>query len=423
MKSLYLLVVILIGALSIQGQCGFTMFNTLIGPCNDTTNNYQIDGYTEFTNAPASGQLIIEDTYSGIFQSFNAPFTSPTNYLITGLNSNGQSSIMRAYFSADTSCSIQIPYTAPASCICTTTAGTTSVVMSGSSLNSYILCDGDQVNIGSNNDYVIPTGANPGIGYLLYNCLPDPLNNDPMGDPCLVGILTNLPSFSETNLAGSSTGIVGATLSGGAPLPNNTIWFVPMTFNDYIGFSYNPTCVDLGPAIEVTYLNPIELSPIDTISGQVTVTVTGGYEEFFGGDYTITNNGSGTLSSTLVDSSGSDFIISGLNTGDVWDVSVSDSNGCYVSMADTANFVVGISEVLLKLSLYPNPVHEVLNIEFHSTINGSVQILNILGEVAKEVKVSRSSISLDLSELSDGQYVVGVIQSGRPISYARFIKN
>src|SRR5690606_19922309 len=70
----------------------------------------------EFTDPPTTGQLIIEDC-NGNQDVFNAPFTSPTNYTITGQTANGLPCDVTAYFTDDVACTQTINYTAP-QCLC-----------------------------------------------------------------------------------------------------------------------------------------------------------------------------------------------------------------------------------------------------------------------------------------------------------------
>ncbi len=88
-------------------------------------------------------------------------------------------------------------------------------------------------------------------------------------------------------------------------------------------------CFAMGTPIEITYLNPITTSEVtDCGSGTVNVNVSGGFPEFFTGNYNLTNTGSGTLSATTINNSGGSVIISGLINGDAYNLSITDENGC-----------------------------------------------------------------------------------------------
>jgi hypothetical protein len=85
------------------------------GVCNPATNSYTLTGYVFFANAPTTGTLTVSITGGGS-QVFNAPFTSPQAYSITGQTSDGVSHTVSAVFSAATSCTANATYTAPVSC-------------------------------------------------------------------------------------------------------------------------------------------------------------------------------------------------------------------------------------------------------------------------------------------------------------------
>ncbi|NGF75261.1 hypothetical protein G5B10_05175, partial [Fluviicola sp. SGL-29] len=82
-------------------------------PSNCTTGNqYSISGQIAFTAAPPTGTLTVTSSCGGT-QIFNAPFTSPLSYNLTGLIANGATCTVTAAFSA-VPCSITQNYTAPA---------------------------------------------------------------------------------------------------------------------------------------------------------------------------------------------------------------------------------------------------------------------------------------------------------------------
>jgi gliding motility-associated-like protein len=117
-------------------NCNSTQAYTAPAPCTTTTCNissvtatpgacsnsaYGLTGNITFTNPPASGTLTVTST-SGGTQTFNAPFTSPLAYNITGQPANGGSNTVTATFSADGACTNTASYTAPPACGCAVTA-------------------------------------------------------------------------------------------------------------------------------------------------------------------------------------------------------------------------------------------------------------------------------------------------------------
>ncbi|MFK8162763.1 MAG: hypothetical protein AB8H12_09905, partial [Lewinella sp.] len=93
--------------------CGVTI-TALPGECNALTNEYTVTGDLAFTTEPNTGTLTV--TIDGETQVFNAPFTSPQAYSISGLPSDGGSHTASVVFSADGNCANTVDYTAPADC-------------------------------------------------------------------------------------------------------------------------------------------------------------------------------------------------------------------------------------------------------------------------------------------------------------------
>ena len=423
MRILATTILLTISSLSAYSQCVITQLDIFISACSSSTNDYTVTGDVDFINAPATGQLIVIDVFSGAFETFNAPFTGPLLFTIPGLNSNGQQSSIEAYFTANTACDVTINYNAPPSCGCSSFAGTVSGNIIGNGVNSYILCDGDEINVFSNNDYVLPISIGPGIGYLLYDCAPDALNNDPMGDTCMFSPFSGMSSFTDSNIGGASNGTLGTVVNSGGYAPNNTLWFVPITYTDNLSNSYDPTCVDLGPPIEVVYLNPISIDEaVDSINGTVTVVVSGGYSEFYSGQYHVTNNGAGTISSATVDSSGGSFQISGLTGGSIWDYTVLDDNGCSVFSSGSLPGSLEINEKVLDYSLSPNPSKDFININFQLNFEGTASVVNQLGEIICKVDIKGNTVQLNVQNLDSGVYFIKVESNGNSYPAKRVIK-
>ena len=90
--------------------CDMTTITT--GTTCDLAGDFEVAGSIIFTNPPATGTLTITSTHGGN-QVFNAPFSSPTSYAISGLSSDGSAGSVTATFSDDGTCSYTGNYTAP----------------------------------------------------------------------------------------------------------------------------------------------------------------------------------------------------------------------------------------------------------------------------------------------------------------------
>jgi gliding motility-associated-like protein len=94
--------------------CNIDNFTANIGAC--VGGVYETTGTVEFSNAPTTGQLIVEDC-DGNQAIMNPPFTSPFNYTIPGQDPDGGPCDVTVYFTDDLACTNTIPYVAP-TCAC-----------------------------------------------------------------------------------------------------------------------------------------------------------------------------------------------------------------------------------------------------------------------------------------------------------------
>lgn len=109
---------------SVMSPCSITNATAIPSACTPGPNTYSVSGSATFANAPTTGTLVITDQQTGISQTLNAPFTSPLNYNLAGLTSDGISHTIQCAFSADQFCAYNATYTAPAACnSCTAEAG------------------------------------------------------------------------------------------------------------------------------------------------------------------------------------------------------------------------------------------------------------------------------------------------------------
>ncbi|MFM1875569.1 MAG: hypothetical protein RL266_1306 [Bacteroidota bacterium] len=298
-----------------------------------------VDGTIEFNAAPATGTIVVEIFDGTSTQSTNIqpPFNSPEAWQVTGLDPAAASYVITYYFSDFPTCE----QTQVIICGCAASGGTTTATIVGDGQNEFVLCDGDQLDIVSNNDFTFPDDEGPlvdGNGnvfpyqpaytYLVYGCPPTP-GLFPGSDPCLAGIVPSNGSMSDINDANSIF-----SLFPPGSLPDNQLYYVPVTLYHYdpIAPAYivNANCWALGPVTTVNYLPEIvtNVTP-DCQTNTVTVTISGGYPEVFGGNFTASNLLPATANfvSSTTGNNGS-FVIENLQDGDNYSFDISDENGC-----------------------------------------------------------------------------------------------
>ncbi len=320
-------------------QCLISNFTLVQNSCDPANNTYNINGIVEFISAPSTGQLIVQ-TCEGNQVTFNAPFTSPINYAINGLNPSNSNCNVTAYFSADLTCTSNITYVAPPPCECNANAGTFAANITGDSQNNYILCFGDQVNINSNNDFTYPeinafstVAYNPDIWYLAFSCLPTiGPPDDIVQDGCILGVVEESQNLSDVNDLSFINSFPAGTFV------NNTVYYVPITMYDVTTNTYSstiagsgdPNCYDLGEVFSVTYLPEITSNVVENCSaGTVSVTLNGGAPQIYGTAFSISNLQPATASINFTSvNNGGTVTISNLQNGDNYSFDVTDANGC-----------------------------------------------------------------------------------------------
>lgn len=325
-----------------QPPCNMDFFQVFIGPCQGATNTFQASGQAQFSNPPAGGQLIIEasngvTTYDTVI---NPPFISPQTWSITNqIPANGGPVTYSVYFTAVPGCSNGLIANAPAGCGCAAQIGTFTANLIGSGATDYVLCFNDEFTLTATGGFNPPGIANnppgppynPGIGYLVYTCLPTiglipTALEDVSDDPCLLGVIGSGNSFSSLNDLGIPP------YAGGV---NNTLYYVPITLYDQVGLFYsyvntNIPCYELGPAYAVQYLPEIVTNSVpDCMTGSVTVTVNGGLPQLDGSQYTASNLQPLTASFVnTTTANGGTIVIDGLQNGDMYSFDIVDDNGC-----------------------------------------------------------------------------------------------
>lgn len=199
------------------------------------------------------------------------------------------------------------------------------------------LCKNDSVSIIHNGDFKLsgdPKPATPpGIGYIMYKCLP----KGPTG-PALSNILTDLCLLDKAAVGGTFTskteglwmvkekingdltffnqGQLQASFNSGGPV---SYWFAPATLDDFDGKKYETStgstvagaCVNVNitEAIQVTYLNPIVVEEVTKnclINNCVSrIVVKGGLPEFNSSSYTkisIINKNNANIKGKIISS-------------------------------------------------------------------------------------------------------------------------
>ena len=92
----------------------------------------------------------------------------------------------------------------------------------------------------------------------------------------------------------------------------------------------------------------------------------------------------------------------------VYAVQVTNSYGCVIT-SDMITVNVGVEEIALEdqLNIYPNPVTDVLNVQWNNTTEtATLSIHDLSGRLVLSERVANGNAVLDLSNLSSGNYIL-----------------
>lgn len=74
-----------------------------------------------------------------------------------------------------------------------------------------------------------------------------------------------------------------------------------------------------------------------------------------------------------------------------------------------------------KVAIYPNPSNGVINVQYNDIPVSNIDVVNVLGQIVKSVKIdsskSETSQSIDLSGNSNGLYIINVSTNETSSSY------
>ena len=88
-------------------------------------------------------------------------------------------------------------------------------------------------------------------------------------------------------------------------------------------------------------------------------------------------------------------------------------------------YEVGIKEMFnpaVKLSVYPNPSKERINIQIAKETNGTAIIYDYLTRKVGEYPIYGTQIDVDVSNYATGSYLINIMENGKVITTGRFVK-
>ncbi|MFA9219557.1 MAG: T9SS type A sorting domain-containing protein [Sediminibacterium sp.] len=101
----------------------------------------------------------------------------------------------------------------------------------------------------------------------------------------------------------------------------------------------------------------------------------------------------------------------------VYAVQVTNSYGCVIT-SEMITVNVGVEEIALddQLNIYPNPVTDVLNVQWNNTTeSANLSIRDLSGRLVLSERVANGNAVLDLSNLSSGNYILELQMEDRTL--------
>ncbi|MDA3868181.1 MAG: T9SS type A sorting domain-containing protein [Salinivirgaceae bacterium] len=105
-------------------------------------------------------------------------------------------------------------------------------------------------------------------------------------------------------------------------------------------------------------------------------------------------------------------------------VNQADADDNIVFYSKTIIEPVGIEKSVSQLSLYPNPIVNVLNIDLRAEnlMNPQVQIYDAVGKLVKARALSQKSTGIDVADMANGVYFVKIMDDNSVIETRKVVK-
>ena len=195
---------------------------------------------------------------------------------------------------------------------------------------------------------------------------------------------------------------------------NNTNFkdlYARQTGNFSLKITNSSNCSDISTVKNIVFLQ--EAKPSITVSGNILISSSANnYQWFYNGNIIVNE----TLQAITPTKNG------------LYTVKSKNKFGCEnTSDSYSVSNIIGFNSVhnTLGLNIYPNPASNICTFEFTNKSNSLYQlfIYNTLGQIVLKKTVNSSIATIDLSELSNGIYIVQISDNNQIITEQKLIKN
>ena len=173
---------------------------------------------------------------------------------------------------------------------------------------------------------------------------------------------------------------------------------------------------DLSNAVEGTYTVQVQDangcmvdSTFDITEATALVLTGTGADEMMGadGEVDLTVSGGTPAYGYVWNNNETTQDITGLVAGNYM-VTVTDANGCESTLSVTIGSQVGIEENGISAVVYPNPTNGILTVEFSQLLNGTITVLDGIGQLVSTQNISSLVQTIDLSSNAKGIYFLQI---------------
>lgn len=103
-------------------------------------------------------------------------------------------------------------------------------------------------------------------------------------------------------------------------------------------------------------------------------------------------------------------------------MSYTNSNGCEAVSAPYSYFLSTESNAANGISVYPNPVQQLVQISFALPGEFAVRVTDVAGKTVWQQTVSGTSAVFDFGDLPPGVYVLDISSAGQHVYRHRMVK-
>ena len=204
------------------------------------------------------------------------------------------------------------------------------------------------------------------------------------------------PSLASTPTCGTSTITINGTST------NHSEFFEPgSSYTKHIKVSVTgPSTVTVS---NIVFIKPTQITAVFKIAGGASA-----------GTYTVTvTNPDGQKATTTFNL---------VNTCPATTANINNDSVITNNSVPSDSKVIDKNFVITKTTIYPNPVHDVLNLVNANGVNSVIQVLDSKGNLLQQTQSTSLNYKINVSNLASGMYMIKII-SGNKVEVQKFIKN